>query len=248
MTSGMRSGGELADVGEGVEAVAIGEPDVEQDDVVGGVADELEGLRGGGGGGDEVALLGEDGGERGQDIGFVVDDEDVVQWLVSSQGLMCPFFISQSASVNSRLSQPDSDELTADEAVSLCVGAAAGHVVGRDEVWDLASAIDDEVPRGAGTAEGEGFEVGLVVIEEDESRAISSLSTDLFVLGQDGSRTESTEVHVEGGEALAGGAVEGLRDCRPHLGGPASSGPFGTGERVFRDYEGRKRVRGSLRR
>ena len=102
------------------------------------------------------------------------------------------------------------DELTADEAVSLCIGAAAGHVVGRDEVWDLASAFDDEVPRGAGTAEGEGFEVGLVVIEEDESRAVSSLSTDLFVLGEDGSGTESTEVHVKGGEALAGRAVEGL--------------------------------------
>ncbi len=71
-------GRKLADVGEGVEAVAVGQPDVEQDDVVGGVADELEGFGGGGGGGDGVALFGEDGVERLADLGFVVDDEDVV--------------------------------------------------------------------------------------------------------------------------------------------------------------------------
>ena len=71
-------GVQLADLGEGVEAVAVGQPDVEQDDVVGGVAEEVEGLGGGGGGGDEVVLFAEDGFERLADLGFVVDDEDVV--------------------------------------------------------------------------------------------------------------------------------------------------------------------------
>ncbi len=71
---------EGADLGEGVEAVAVGEPDVEQDDVVGGVAQESKGLGGGGGGGDEVILFAEDGLERLADLGFVVDDEDVVSF------------------------------------------------------------------------------------------------------------------------------------------------------------------------
>ncbi len=80
-TSGTLAAVHLADLGEGVEAVAVGQPDVEQDDVVGGVAEEGEGLGGGGGGGDEVALFVEDGFERVADLGFVVDDEDVVQAL-----------------------------------------------------------------------------------------------------------------------------------------------------------------------
>ena len=68
----------LANVGEGVEAVAVGQPDVEQDDVVDGVGEQGEGLGGGGGGGDGVALLGEDGFEGVADSGFVVDDQDMV--------------------------------------------------------------------------------------------------------------------------------------------------------------------------
>ena len=77
----------LADLVERVEAVAVGEPDVEQDDVVGGVAEEGEGFCGGGGGGDEVVLFFEDGFERVADLGLVVDDEDVVQAVVSGGGL-----------------------------------------------------------------------------------------------------------------------------------------------------------------
>ncbi len=68
----------LADVAEGVEAVAVGEPDVEEDGVVDGVGEQGEGFAGGGGSGDDVTLLGEDGFEGVADFGFVVDDEDVV--------------------------------------------------------------------------------------------------------------------------------------------------------------------------
>ena len=67
-----------ADLGEDVEAVAVGQPDVEQDDIVDGVAKELQGLGGGGCGGDDVGLLFKDALERIADLGFVVDDEDVV--------------------------------------------------------------------------------------------------------------------------------------------------------------------------
>ena len=77
-TSGTFARSSLANLAEGVEAVAIGQPDVEQDDVVGGVAKELEGLRGSGGGGDEVVLFAQDALERFADLGFVVDDEYVV--------------------------------------------------------------------------------------------------------------------------------------------------------------------------
>ena len=69
---------ELADFGKGVETVAIGQPDVEQDEVVAGVADELESFGGGAGGGDGVAFIGEDGGERFADFGFIVHDQNVV--------------------------------------------------------------------------------------------------------------------------------------------------------------------------
>ena len=68
----------MADVGEGVEAVAVGQPDIEQDDVVNGIGEQGEGLVRGGGRGDGVALLGEDGFEGVADFGFVVDDQDVV--------------------------------------------------------------------------------------------------------------------------------------------------------------------------
>ena len=64
--------------GEDVEAVAVGQPDVEQDGLVVGVAEELEGFGGGAGGGDGVVLFAEDGFEGFADVGFVVDDENVV--------------------------------------------------------------------------------------------------------------------------------------------------------------------------
>ncbi len=67
-----------ADGGEDVEAVAVGEPDVEQDGLVVGVAEQLEGFGGGAGGGDGVVLFAEDGFEGLADVGFVVDDENVV--------------------------------------------------------------------------------------------------------------------------------------------------------------------------
>ncbi len=52
--------GEGVDVGEDVEAVAVREPDVEQDDVVGCVLEEGDGLGSGAGGGHGVSLFGED--------------------------------------------------------------------------------------------------------------------------------------------------------------------------------------------
>ncbi len=67
-----------ADLAESFEAVAIRQPDVEQHDVVGGVAEQGEGFGGGSGGGDEVAFFREDAFKRLADLGFVVDDEDVV--------------------------------------------------------------------------------------------------------------------------------------------------------------------------
>src|SRR5271154_5001973 len=47
----------LADLGEGFEAVAIGKPDVQQNDIVGGIAEEFEGFGCSGGCGDEVILF-----------------------------------------------------------------------------------------------------------------------------------------------------------------------------------------------
>ncbi len=74
-----------ADGGEDVEAVGfsadaawVGEPDVEEDGLVVGVAEKLEGFGGGAGGGDDVVLFAEDGFEGLADVGFVVDDENVV--------------------------------------------------------------------------------------------------------------------------------------------------------------------------
>ena len=89
MTSGAPGRGRVRDVaadgGEDVEAVGfaagaawVGEPDVEQDGLVVGVAEELEGFGGGAGGGDDVVFLAEDGFEGVADVGFVVDDENVV--------------------------------------------------------------------------------------------------------------------------------------------------------------------------
>ncbi len=48
---------ECMNVGENVEAVAIGEPDIEQDDVVGRVLDEHQGFGRGGRGGNAVSLF-----------------------------------------------------------------------------------------------------------------------------------------------------------------------------------------------
>ena len=76
------------DFGEDVEAVAVGEPDVEEDGLEVGVAEEGAGFGDGAGGGDGVVLFAEDGFEGLADVGLVVDDEDVVhrerQWLVVS--------------------------------------------------------------------------------------------------------------------------------------------------------------------
>ena len=71
-------GGELANVGEHFESVAIGEPDVEQDHVVGRVLKQHQRLGRGGGAGDAVALFAENLFERGANLRFVVDDQDVV--------------------------------------------------------------------------------------------------------------------------------------------------------------------------
>jgi hypothetical protein len=67
-----------ADFGEDVEAVAVGEPDVEEDGLEVGVAEERAGFGDGAGGRDGVVLFAEDGFERLADVGFVVDDEDVI--------------------------------------------------------------------------------------------------------------------------------------------------------------------------
>jgi hypothetical protein len=67
-----------ADGGEYVEAVAIGKPDVEEHGLVVGVTNQLQGLSGGACGGDDVVFLVKDRFEGFADIGFVVDDENVV--------------------------------------------------------------------------------------------------------------------------------------------------------------------------
>ena len=67
-----------ADGGEDIQTVAVGEPDVEEDGLVVGVAEEFKGFGGGAGGRDGVVLFAEDGFEGLADVGFVVDDENVV--------------------------------------------------------------------------------------------------------------------------------------------------------------------------
>ncbi len=85
MTSGRKGAGwrrcrgaVVADLAEDVEAVAVGEPDVEEDGLEVGVAEEGAGFGDGAGGGDGVVLFAEDGFEGLADVGLVVDDEDVV--------------------------------------------------------------------------------------------------------------------------------------------------------------------------
>ena len=99
-TSGTLRAFHLANLGEGVEAVAVGQPDVEQDDIVGGVAEQFEGLSRGGGGGDEVVLFAEDALERFADLGFVVDDEYVVH-LVSREMVEARFSSTSGAGTGS---------------------------------------------------------------------------------------------------------------------------------------------------
>ena len=68
----------FANMREQLEAVAVGEPDVEEDGVEVGVAEEGAGFGDGAGGGDGVVLFAEDGFEGLADVGLVVDDEDVI--------------------------------------------------------------------------------------------------------------------------------------------------------------------------
>jgi hypothetical protein len=78
--------------GRCAETVAVGQPDVQQDDVVEGVGEQGEGFRRGGGGGNEVALFAEDAIQRVADFCFVVDDENVVHGLgprVKVRGSRC---------------------------------------------------------------------------------------------------------------------------------------------------------------
>ena len=63
---------------ENVEAVAVGQPYVEQHGLEVGVAHELERFLRGAGRGDGIVLLAKDGFERVADVGFVVDDENVI--------------------------------------------------------------------------------------------------------------------------------------------------------------------------
>jgi len=69
--------GERLNTGQGFETVNAGEPDVEEDDVQATVGCTFDGAFGGIRGFGHVALVGEDGGERFADAGFVVNDEDV---------------------------------------------------------------------------------------------------------------------------------------------------------------------------
>ena len=75
MTSGGSSS--CANFLEDFEAVDAGEPDVEQDDVEGGFAEQIETVFAARAGGGFVAFVLEDAAEGFADAGFVVDDEDV---------------------------------------------------------------------------------------------------------------------------------------------------------------------------
>ena len=68
----------LADVGQRVETVAVGQPDVQQDDVVWRVGEQGECFARGCGRGNEVALFAEDALQRVADFGFVVNNENVI--------------------------------------------------------------------------------------------------------------------------------------------------------------------------
>ncbi len=66
---------DLAQRLQGLEAVAVGQPDVEEDDIglAGGV--DVERFGAARGGGDLETVVGEDAAEGGENAGFVVDDE-----------------------------------------------------------------------------------------------------------------------------------------------------------------------------
>ena len=64
----------LANLAQGVEAIAIGQPDIEQHDVVGGIAQQGQRLARGGRGGDDVTFFFENALERLADLSLVVDD------------------------------------------------------------------------------------------------------------------------------------------------------------------------------
>jgi hypothetical protein len=78
---GQVRGVHLADVCERVESVAVGQPDVQQNDVVRRVGEQGEGFCRGCGGGNEVALFAEDALQRVAAFGFIVNDENVVHRL-----------------------------------------------------------------------------------------------------------------------------------------------------------------------
>ena len=80
-------GDQRVNVGEHVEAVAIGQPDIEQDNVVGCILNEHEAFGRGGRGGHGVAFFGEDLFERGADLCLVVDHEDMVHERASVRGV-----------------------------------------------------------------------------------------------------------------------------------------------------------------
>ncbi len=63
-------------MGEDVQAVAVGEPDVEEDGGEVGVTGQGERFGDRAGGGHGVLLFAKDGFERVADVSFVVDDED----------------------------------------------------------------------------------------------------------------------------------------------------------------------------
>ncbi len=67
------------------EAIAVGKPDIQQHDIVGGVTDQHQALAAGCGSGDEVALFAQDLFQRIADLRLVVDDEDVVHPETSSR-------------------------------------------------------------------------------------------------------------------------------------------------------------------
>ncbi len=75
---GPRLGRELMNVGEHVEPVAIGQPDVEQNHVVGCVLEQRQSLGRVGRRGHAVALFAQNLFERVADLFFVVDDQNVI--------------------------------------------------------------------------------------------------------------------------------------------------------------------------
>src|SRR5882672_4299520 len=68
---------EGADFFQRFQAVHSREPDIEQDDIKTGFANEFEAVFGACGGGGLIAFIFKNSGERLANSGFVVDDEDV---------------------------------------------------------------------------------------------------------------------------------------------------------------------------